>query len=135
MRLVNDEYCFAAAGQRVEFREIGPIAIHTVKAFDDDPDSSPSAAGAPSRDFIVDGLRIIVARARYVGTPAAYPIMNARVYAFIVHHEVAALGRRRKQGEIGCISAAEIERGSGAKKRSRVFLQCLVLRMIAAQET
>jgi hypothetical protein len=94
MRFVDDEYRFSTTRQRVELRNIGTIAIHTVKTFDGDPDSSRPTAGAPPHDLIIDGLQIIVARAGNVGATAAYAIVDACMNPLIVNDEVTALRRR-----------------------------------------
>ena len=54
MRLVDDEHRTAIACQRRKLLEIGPIAIHTIKTFNDDPSAARASTVAPATDLVVN---------------------------------------------------------------------------------
>jgi hypothetical protein len=134
MRVVNDEHRLSTARKRIQFRKIGPVSVHAVKTFNRDPDAPRAASRAPPNDGIIDGLRVIVARAYDFGSTAAQSIVHARMNPLVVNYEITALRCRCEQGEIRGIAAAEIQRGLRAEVGTRGLFQSLVLHMIAAQE-
>src|SRR5882757_1797399 len=135
MRVVNDEHRFSTARKRIQFRKIGSVSVHAVETFNGDPDAPRPTSRAPPNDGIIDGLRVIVARADDFGSTAAQSIVHTRMNPLVVNYEITALRRRGEQGEIRGIAAAEIQRRLRAEVGTRGLFQSLMLHMIAAQES
>ena len=131
MRLVDDEESVIALGERGERCEWGAVAVHAVKAFNDDPEP-PGARMRVERRFEGDG--VIVADSQRLCAREPHALMRAGVNEFVIENEIAALRQRRQQRFIGRKSRADEERALCAEEARRFFFERLMLGMIAAQE-
>ena len=121
-------------GERVELRQVGPIAIHAIETLDRDPYSTRTAGGSPSHDRLLNTLSAVMPGGYGLGSTAPHPVVNARVAMFVVHDEVASLWSGREKGEICVKAATEIERGFSTEKARRSLFKRRMFWVIASQQ-
>jgi len=135
MRLVDHHHGLVAIGDREQFGEVRAVAIHAVEAFDRQPGPPGASGGAPADDRRVERIDIVVRHPDKAGPAPAKSLVHAGMDQFIVDDQIAGLRQGREDREIGDIAATEIQGGLGAEIAGRFRLQCLMLWMIAAQQT
>ena len=134
MRLVDDEKCFVALGDGLQFLERSKVAVHAVEALYSDPWSSFSTARAPACDRVLECLGVIMICSDFFCEAKPHAIMHAGVDQRVVNDQITAIGQGREDRPIGRETIGEIERGVAAEETRCLRLQQLMFGIIAAQE-
>ena len=132
---IDDQKGVLAIGQRGKVGERGDVSVHAVDAFDRDPDAADISRSTPLGDAIGEGVDIIMVGFDRRRPAEAHAFVRAGVDQRVVDDQVATCRQSRKYRAVGGEARREEQAGLAAEEACCVFLQRLVLGIVAAQQS